>query len=249
MIKLTVGVITSPGDREYNEDSVGFCGDGENRCFVLADGLGGHGKGEVASGLAVNAAESWFLNGITDLGEWFLSAQDAVLQEQKAQHAETKMKTTMVCAGISGDKLSWGHIGDSRLYLFHNGRLIKRTLDHSVPQLLVSAGQLKESDIRFHEDRNRLLRVVGSPWGGDSYELAEMTIRRGKTAFLLCSDGFWELIDEENMTRMLNAARTVEEWLEKMEEEVRKNGENVDMDNYSALGVWIEKKGLFPLFH
>ena len=126
---------------------------------------------------------------------------------------------------------------------------MKRTLDHSVPQMLVNMGQIKEKDIRFHEDRNRLLRVMGTEWRGERpYELDHMAVPKGEQALLLCSDGFWELIDEDRMTECLKQADSPENWLERMERIVCENGKEVDMDNYSAIAVWFGEKSRFPFF-
>ena len=72
------------------------------------------------------------------------------------------MKTTVVVLHIKNKNARWAHVGDSRLYFFKNKKLIERTLDHSVPQNLVVCKEIKEKDIRYHADRNRLLRVLGT---------------------------------------------------------------------------------------
>jgi len=79
-----------------------------------------------------------------------------------------------------------------------------RTLDHSVPQLLVKSGRIKEKEIRKHPDRNRLLKVMGVVWASPEYEKSRVITLNGKEAFLLCSDGFWELIEEKKMARYFN---------------------------------------------
>ena len=150
------------------------------------------------------------------------------------------MKTTLVILHVGEERIWWGHIGDSRLYYFQNRKLQKRTLDHSVPQMLVAAGQLKEKQIRNHPDRNRLLRVLGVDWDSPKYQLAEPEARGGRQAFLLCSDGFWELIDEKKMQHCLKKSGSPAQWLQMMEQIVEKNGQGRNMDNYSAIAVWIE---------
>ena len=240
---LTYKVYTDVGGREVNEDSVGEWDNNGSYCFVLADGLGGHGRGECASAMAVQTALELFEteNPETYLDTCFTTAQQNILDEQGRNQELADMKTTMVVLTVDAQGAKWGHIGDSRLYYFEKNKLIGRTLDHSVPQMLVNAGEIKEKDIRGHEDRNRLLRVLGSPWGNHSYELsgAESTKRQ---AFLLCSDGFWELIEEKTMLQLLKKAATVEEWLDMMVEEVKTNGQGKEMDNNSAIAVWVENE-------
>ena len=235
-------LFSNPGGRENNEDYVGMYQNGQSWCFVLADGLGGHGKGEVASKLAVEAAIKEFAlrgPGEETLKASFDQAQRAILEGQREDYRARDMKTTLVILHVSENQLWWGHIGDSRLYYFQKGKLRERTLDHSVPQMLVAAGQLKEKQIRNHPDRNRLLRVLGVDWDSPKYQMAESRKREERQAFLLCSDGFWELIDEKKMQHCLKKASSPKEWAELMESIVRKNGQGKNMDNYSAVTVWI----------
>ena len=82
-----------------------------------------------------------------------------------------------------------------------------------------------------------LLRVMGTQWQGNMYELLKPFSLKKYQAFLLCSDGFWELITEEKMCEILSHATTAEEWLKEMLDVVRENGKDVDMDNYSAIAI------------
>lgn len=238
---ITYKIITNQGDREINEDSVMITERNEKYCFIVADGLGGHGKGEVASALVVESGRSLYqrYEGNTFLKDCFEMAQQELMEEQKRQNLCTEMKTTMVALEIGEGKAMWGHVGDSRLYHFHKAKLVSHTLDHSVPQMLVLAGEIKEKQIRGHEDRNRLLRVLGVEWENPQYTLAApVPIKKGQ-AFLLCTDGFWELIEEKTMTACLKKSTSVEEWMERMTEEVKKNGIGKNMDNYTAIGIWV----------
>lgn len=236
-------LLSNPGDRENNEDSIGMYQNGEEYCFVLADGLGGHGKGEEASRLAVERSVMAFAEkggGEEVLNQSFAQAQTAILEGQKADYHAQDMKTTLVLLHVGEESLQWGHIGDSRLYYFKNNKLVRRTLDHSVPQMLVASGQIKEKQIRNHPDRNRLLRVLGIDWDEPKYQIDEPVQREGVQAFLLCSDGFWELVDEKKMQHYLKKAKTPGQWLALMEETVKKNGRGKNMDNYSAVAVWLD---------
>ena len=240
---LSYRVFTDMGDREVNEDSVGEIKSNGGHIFVVADGLGGHGHGEVASAIAVKTCLDIFAGGndTNVIEKSFNLAQKRILQEQEHNPALEDMKTTMVTLIINNDKAVWGHIGDSRLYYFKGGKIKKQTLDHSVPQMLVNLGEIKPKDIRGHEDRNRLLRVIGSPWEKKSYEMEkEITIKKND-AFLLCTDGFWELVDEKFMQKSLKKAGSVEEWMDLMLGEVAKNGADVNMDNYTAIAIWVSK--------
>ncbi|MDD3253277.1 MAG: protein phosphatase 2C domain-containing protein [Lachnospiraceae bacterium] len=236
-------MLSEKGSRENNEDSIGMYQDHEMYCFILADGLGGHGKGEVASRTAVDAVIRQFAteeDRTLFLDKAFCCAQEAITEKQEKDHACRDMKTTLVVLHIGEDSVQWGHIGDSRLYFFENGKIQTRTLDHSVPQMLVAVGEIREKDIRHHPDRNRLLKVLGVEMDEMNHQLGEMIPRKRGQAFLLCSDGFWELIDEKKMEATLKKAKEPQEWLDSMEQIVLKNGKNTDMDNYSAVAVWFE---------
>ena len=240
---LTYRVFTSLGDREVNEDCVGEIKTSRGHNFVVADGLGGHGHGEIASEIAVSTSLKIFAGGNdTDVIEKsFILSQKTILQEQEKNPELADMKTTLVDLIIREDKATWGHIGDSRLYFFRGGKIRKQTLDHSVPQMLVNLGEIKPKDIRGHEDRNRLLRVIGSPWDKKSFEIEKEITIKNKDAFLLCTDGFWELVDEKYMQKTLKKSSTVEEWMDYLIKEVVRNGESVNMDNNSAIAIWVKK--------
>lgn len=238
---IRFSMLSDGGMRANNEDSVGMYQLGEAYCFALADGLGGHGKGEVASRLAVQASIEEFISKTpegTFMDHAFLKAQEAVINGQQEDRTASDMKTTLVLLNVAAGGYCWGHIGDSRLYYFQNNRLKDRTLDHSIPQMLVTIGEIKEKQIRQHPDRNRLLKVLGADTDELKYQLSAFLRLEDRQAFLLCSDGFWELIEEKKMEKTLKNSSSPDEWLEAMKEIVLKNGRNKDMDNFSAIAVW-----------
>ena len=241
---LAYSFITDKGDRNENEDSVGVFENGANRCFVVCDGLGGHGMGDIASKTVVNEFERQFLAAF-EMSEFlpiaFDSAQNVLLETQAEYKAKSKMKTTCVALATDDKNAYIGHVGDSRLYVFQKNKVKYRTLDHSIPQMLALSKDIKESEIRNHPERNYVLRVMGIEWDKPMYELMPVEKLRKCQAFLLCSDGFWELIVEEDMCRVLKESATPREWLEKMAEIVKRNGADRNMDNYSAIAVWNTK--------
>lgn len=234
--------ISKIGDSEINEDYTEVF-DVENRhIFVLADGLGGHGFGEVASKEAVSCIRKTFeknadLELRAALSTAFENANDRLRELQHNSGEMSSYKTTLVVLVIEKNEFIWGHIGDSRFYHFENGILIERSMDHSVPQMLVNAGKIKEKQIRHHEDRSKLLKAVG-----DSRETFSPLIGRKQpvgsdSSFLLCSDGFWENIDERHMQKSLKRAKNPEDWINEMTKIVEKNGKKYKMDNYSAICI------------
>ncbi len=243
--QFTYAVFTNAGNRLINEDSVGVFEHGANHCFVLCDGLGGHGMGDVASTLVKDVFGDMFSKTddmVNFLGQTFVASQDILMVEQKARRASQKMKTTAVALAADEQNAYIGYIGDSRLYVFRKNKVKTRTLDHSIPQMLVLSKEIKESQIRNHPDRNILLRVLGIEWDDPMYELLVPISLKKCQAFLLCSDGFWELIEEKEMCELLKKSSSVEEWLFSMVEVVKKNGVGRNMDNYSAIAIWCEQR-------
>jgi len=256
---ITYASVSELGSRKLNEDSVNAQKRGDEYIFALADGLGGHEAGEVASKLAVDTAVAVFIDSESNicaqetdadnekqeihfkqlLCECMDTAQETILDEQGKLENSRDMKTTAVYLLLSDKNAQWAHIGDSRMYMFSDIQVTERTLDHSVPQILVMQGEISEKDIRSHGDRNKLTRVMGSEWNSPKYVISELKDICSPMSFLLCSDGFWELIVEKDMCRTLKKSKTLEEWLEKMEKIVLKNGRRKDMDNYSAIAVFI----------
>lgn len=237
---------TDVGEREDNEDSIGCFYDEKNGyCFIVADGLGGHGHGEEASKIVVDEFKKKFSEVKEKdkfFDEAFKSGQKALEELQDERHAIMELKTTAVALTIADEEAVWAHIGDSRLYVFNKNKVVKRTLDHSVPQMLVFAGEIKERHIRKHPDRNRLLKVLGARDVELKFDTAEPMKLDECQAFLLCSDGFWENITERKMCRYLKKSKDVNQWMELMKKEVIKKGMGDNMDNNSAIAVWIENE-------
>jgi serine/threonine protein phosphatase PrpC len=236
--------ISKYGDRKDNQDYVGVVNINEKHCFILADGLGGHEGGANASKLAVQSVERVFFQQqeVTRqcMEQCFEESQRAILKEQKSKHIKNGMLTTLVILMTDKNYALWGHVGDSRLYVFNNHHCINRTIDHSVPQMLAAAGEIKEKQIRNHKDRNKLLSVIGEEWDTPGYEIAKRIDLDKGMSFLLCSDGFWELIEEKQMETMGKRSITCKDWLERMEKKVLRKGRKRSMDNFSAICVWMK---------
>ena len=239
---LNFSIFSDKGGREINEDTVKVSEKGERKCFVLCDGLGGHGMGDVASQLVARIIIEEFEKSTDNEGlleTLFSKAQDALMTEQVSLHSERKMKTTAVVLLTDQDFARIGYIGDSRLYIFSKNRVKTRTIDHSVAQMMALSRRIKESEIRNHPDRNIVLRVMGIEWEKPMYELLAPVKLKKCQAFLLCSDGFWECVLEENMERLLKETDDAGEWVRRMvdiarSEELKKCDE---MDNFSVIGI------------
>lgn len=238
-MKIDYYIYSNVGKRTVNEDYAAALVNSETYIFTLCDGLGGHGYGEIASKTAVdamlnNAKTAEF--GINMIEKCFESANSAVSEMQK-QYGSS-MSTTATLLAIRQNKAIWGHIGDSRIYCFSKNKLINRTLDHSVPQLLVQAGEIKEKDIRHHEDRNKLLRCI--PWTEKKYDIDESDYDlHSGDSFIMMSDGFWDWIDEKKMQKALKKNKSAEDTVNYLVKKAFKCGSNSNMDNLSIIVVKI----------
>lgn len=238
---LRYALISETGDRTLNEDAIRVASVANKQCFIVCDGLGGHDRGDVASKIAANtfADALCFSDNLSDfLTHAFNQAQQRVVDKQKECAGKSKMKTTAVVLATDGTMAYVGHIGDSRFYGFAKGGQYIRTLDHSIPQILVNSQTIRENEIRNHPSRNMLLKVIGEQYDETMSDLLEPFSLNDYYAFLLCSDGFWELICEEEMIKLLQDSSSPQEWLDSMLKVVRRNGANVKMDNYSAIAIF-----------
>jgi PPM family protein phosphatase len=229
------------GGREVNEDARAWAKGKDGRAFwMVADGLGGHGGGEIASRMAVEAAKAHMKQHFglepSSLDGALAAAQSAIVARKEEEPGLSRMHSTMVLLVTDGSMARWAHLGDSRLYHFRNGRIRAETEDHSVPQMLFRAGEITKEEIRTHEDRNRLLRSLGSDGTWKPSILAEPVELKAGDAFLLCTDGFWELVLENEMEADLAATDTAEKWLTRMLRRLAaRAGEG--HDNYTAIAV------------
>lgn len=242
-MKFSYATYSDAGGRPVNEDSFGIYEKKDSFLALVADGLGGHGLGDEASQTVIKAAERFYLeHDWYDLffHDLFSYCNDTLLEKQKIEKVRGGMKTTLVAVYGSNDHVRFCHCGDSRAYLFRKGKKYERTLDHSIPQLLVLAGDIKEKMIRNHPDRSSLLKCLGSRWEKPAEEEGkDLAVRSGDT-ILLCSDGFWELITEQEIKRINLFIRDTKEKLEKMKTVVQKHGAGKRMDNNTAILITLE---------
>lgn len=233
--------ISCSGGRESNEDCVDILTVGERTIFAVADGLGGNDFGEIASKQAVEAAKNFFrenadgpLEEIIDKS--FREAHIKLKKIQKETQADYSFKTTLSILLTDNDKIAWGHVGDTRIYRFENGGICQHTMDHSVAQLMALMGEIDEKDIRKHPKRNKLTRVLG-----DEDELMKPMIsccrRNCNDSFLICTDGFWECIRDEEMGEVLNRSESAGDWLKSMMKIITEGNEA--KDNISAIAVML----------
>lgn len=217
---------TNSGGHQINEDSI-LCG---TDLFIVADGLGGHHGGENASAAAVNYISERYRGDISDneIEQLLEGANTAVNQLNDDSH------TTLAAAFVSGERVRIANIGDSRVYIFRNNKVHTVTRDHSVCQAAVDMGEMSYEDIRFSDDRSRLLKVLGNGSTLDLKTKYEPLELYDGDAFLLCSDGFWEYVHEREMEADLLKADSAESWKRLMLKRHLLKAKN-EGDNYSLV--------------
>ena len=236
---LDFDCISAVGGRRINEDSLLINEQNGRYCFVVCDGVGGNGMGDVASNLVakVLVEQSMKHNYDDCIARAFITAQDELLKQQIDNNAKNKMKTTAAMLLVEKNSFCIGHIGDTRVYIFGENNIRYRTVDHSVPQILALAGEISEDEIRNHPDRNILLKAMGTKWEKPMFDVSPvMPISEFKAA-LVCSDGFWEYITENEMLDSLKYSTDSSEWLNKMLLIAESAAINEKRDNYSAIAI------------
>jgi PPM family protein phosphatase len=243
-MSIEFATLSRQGARDYNEDACGYWTSDDGACFVVADGAGGHGGGDVASETAVKT----FLMGFSEqpaidknfVDQLLHQADSAIRYGQTLANQLRKMSTTVACLFLNDDAglAQWIHLGDTRIYLIRRRQCKQLTKDHSLLQRFLDNKTLSADVVQTNIARNILYAALGT--GEEIYfESLDKPFRLQEgDAFLLCSDGFWEGVDEELMVSTLGLAGSAEEWLIRMEQLVLERN-SATQDNYSALAVWI----------
>ncbi len=216
---------TDPGKvRSHNEDSVAIVENqnGEH-LVVVADGMGGHKAGEVASSLAVNELSKRFseLSSIGTKEEavvWLKEIIDEInikILKYAEEHVDaTGLGTTCVCSIITDDFLLFGNIGDSSGYVYKNGKLYKVTKDHTLVNILLENGELTESAAKVHPQKNVLMKALGA---AEKIDMDIFDVERDVSGVFLCSDGLTNMLTPEQVEKILNDENLdIEEQVNKM---------------------------------
>jgi len=224
--------------RERNEDSVAVVKNKSGETLMLvADGMGGHKDGEVASSIAVSLISERFEN-IDSIGskEDAISWLQSIVSEANVEifnyvqdNPESEgMGTTLVLAVLTPSFLLFGNIGDSSGYVMKNGVLHKITVDHSLVNLLVSTGELTEAEAKDHPRKNVLMRALGA---NTEVEMDIFNVELSVDGIMLCSDGLTNMLDDEQIARVLNEDIDLEQRLAKLIFKCNNRGGN---DNISV---------------
>jgi serine/threonine protein phosphatase PrpC len=193
---------TRIGKRPYQQDRLAYWHTRDALFMVVADGMGGHAHGDVAAQITIDCVGSAFKNEakpkVADPDKFLFTAitrAHAMIlhQTQKqglSQDQSNSPRTTVVACLVQGGYAFWSFVGDSRLYVIRDGRILTRTRDHTPVQMLIDAGRIREEAAATHPDRNKLLQCLGGPRPPRVEPTAQVRLSEDDVV-LLCSDGFW----------------------------------------------------------
>jgi len=239
-MRFSVYQVSRRGGREKNEDRMGYCYTRDSGLFALADGMGGHPEGEVASQLALQTLAALFQRDAKPvLKDPMRYLHDAIMagHHQLIRYATEKAlidtpRTTVVACVLQGSAAYWAHCGDSRLYLVRGDKLVARTRDHSYSELQETLAQVVPIGERFN--RNVLFTCQGSPGKPVVDTVGPLILQEGDR-LLLCSDGLWGSVSDEEITAQLSQ-RTIADAVPELVEQALRNG-GPKSDNVTVLAV------------
>ncbi|MFZ4894333.1 Stp1/IreP family PP2C-type Ser/Thr phosphatase [Plantibacter sp. Mn2098] len=233
--------------RSNNQDS-GYSG---TQLFVVADGMGGHAGGDVASAMALNriieADEPYPTSEAAEVTlQSAILAANSILADTVFEHRElTGMGTTVSALAIIGDEVAIAHIGDSRIYLYREGEISQITVDHTFVQRLVDSGRITHEEAMVHPRRSVLMRVLGDVDASPEVDTMTLGTVPGDR-WMLCSDGLSGVVDEEHIAATLGEGLSGQRTAEKL---VRQSLDRGAPDNVTVVVVDIvdhEVRGVIP---
>ena len=234
--------------RDHNEDSV-IIVKNENGEYLMAvaDGMGGHSAGEVASSIAIgylgkHFQETFLSLSKVDAVEWIRNSANEInslIFHHEKTHPESKgMGTTLVLAIVTEAYILFGNIGDSSGYVVKDNKLHKVTYDHTLVNLLVSAGELTKEEAKEHPKKNVLMKALGA---NDPIEVDVFDCDMEISEILLCSDGLTNMLDNDQIEKVLLSDHTVEEKIERL---IMKANNRGGTDNIS-IAYLVREEGEF----
>jgi len=210
---LKVACVTDMGKaREINEDSCNHCRLNDNYdLIIVADGMGGHNAGEVASVLAVKSITQYISQGIQNcaskaevillMRNAIQNANNEIYEESQKNISYSGMGTTLTMAMISKNVMLVGHVGDSRAYILKESKLLKITNDHSLVAELVKNGTITEEEALHHPQKNIITRALGTD-NSVEVDIEDVEIKDGDVIFL-CTDGLTNMISDKEIEEIL----------------------------------------------
>jgi protein phosphatase len=220
--------------REHNEDSLLV----KPPLYVIADGMGGHAAGEIASELAIHILEDAAIDGVDSqrLRDAVIEANNAIIEGAQKGLGRVGMGTTLTAAVIENDRLLIAQIGDSRAYLLQNGRLRQITRDHSLVEELISTGQITTEEARVHPNRSVITRALGSDQHVQP-DLYEMQVGEGDR-LLLCSDGLNSMLDTATLESIVTKSPDPQKTADALVDAANKAG---GYDNITVIVIDVDR--------
>lgn len=243
---MEYGYLTDPGKvREHNEDSVIITKNHNNEYLLaVADGMGGHRGGEIASSIAISHIGKSFrelgkLGTKEDAILWIknvVSEANVQIYKYTEENPESAgMGTTIVLALLTKDYLLFGNIGDSSGYVFKDNSIHKITNDHTLVNLLVKSGEITEEEAKDHPRKNVLMKALGAT---TNVEMDIFDVETDVDGIFLCSDGLTNMLDDQQISKVLTEELTVEEKVNKL---IIKANNRGGTDNISV--AYLKKDG------
>ena len=239
-MRFSVYQVSRKGGREKNEDRMGYCYTRDSGLFALADGMGGHPEGEVASQLALQTLAAMFQREATPvladplrfLQESIVAGHHQLLRYATERALMDTPRTTVVACVLQGKSAYWAHCGDSRLYLVRGDKLIARTRDHSYSELQETLSHVVPMGERFN--RNVLFTCLGSP-GKPVVDTTGPLLMQPGDRVLLCSDGLWGALTDAEITEQL-ATRPISDAVPELVERALRTA-GAKSDNVTIIAV------------
>lgn len=241
-MKFSIFQSSRQGGRKYNQDRLAYTYSRDALLMVVADGMGGHFHGEIASQIVVQFLVDKFQKQATPaLKDPFRFLLDAINHAHEAigdyvlaHGLKEQPRTTCVACVVQDNHAYWAHVGDTRLYLFRNAKQVTRTRDHSLVQQLFEQGRIAEGEMITHPERNKIYNCLGGPIEPD-VELSRKTPLREGDILLLCSDGLWSLLTTRELASILDTYPITAAIPELLDHAELRGGE--EGDNLSAVGM------------
>jgi serine/threonine protein phosphatase PrpC len=202
---------THIGGRKVNQDRMGYSFTRDSLLLVLADGMGGHARGEVAASITLQTMSAMFQRQATPyirnperfLQDAMLEAHEAILRYGVQHGVANTPRTTVVACLIQHNCAIWAHCGDSRLYWVRGGQVLARTIDHSHIEHLIAKGLAQPSERATHPDRNKLYNCLGAT-SVPKIAMSRQSSLQAGDVLLLCSDGLWGVLPDEEIVHQLS---------------------------------------------
>ncbi len=241
-MRFTIFQESRKGSRKVNQDRIAYTFSRDTLMLVVADGMGGHAGGEIAAQIAVRLfierfqqeAKPILKNPLKFLQDTMLRAHAALGSYANQFSMLETPRTTCVCCIVQAGHAYWGHVGDSRLYLFRQGGLIGATKDHSKVQYLVDQGIIGADEVVSHPDRNKIFSCLGG-LVDPVIDLSRRTPLRNGDVIFMCTDGLWSVFDQREVATWLTSTPILTTAPKMMREGEKRGG--ADGDNLSAIVV------------